>query len=108
MAHRPSEHRLRGMQAPARAWWAVMTAAALAGCAGPQARGPEAVCRDAALQWAVGQQANEANARRLHAESGAGLVNVVGPHSRVHPDVRTDRLRIYVDKDNAISRVACE
>ena len=65
-------------------------------------------CSDAGLGWAVGQQADEAAMRRLYAESGAGLVNPIGPDSRLRGDSRTDRLRVYIDGDNVIEKVACE
>ena len=46
--------------------------------------------------------------RRLYSESGAGLVNPIGPYSVVRRDSRTDRLRVYIDKDNTIERASCE
>ena len=80
-----------------------------AGCASTAPTGSGVrTCSDADLGWAVGQQADEAAMRRLYAESGAGLVNPIGPESRVRGDSRTDRLRVYIDGDNVIEKVACE
>ena len=79
------------------------------GCASTASTGGGArTCSDAGLGWAVGQQADEAAMRRLYAESGAGLVNPIGPDSRVRGDSRSDRLRVYIDRDNVIEKVACE
>ena len=60
------------------------------------------------LQWAVGQPGNEANMRRLARESGAGLVNPIGPATIVSRDIRQDRLRVFLDADNTITAVRCE
>ena len=65
-------------------------------------------CTDAQLQWAVGQAANEATMRRLQRESGAGLVNPIGPASIVSRDHRNDRLRVFLDASNIITAVRCE
>lgn len=46
--------------------------------------------------------------RRLYAESGAGLVNPIDPDTIVRRDTRTDRLRVYIDKDNTIEKASCE
>lgn len=79
------------------------------GCASTESTSAGArTCSDAGLGWAVGQEADEAVMRRLYAESGAGLVNPIGPDSRVRGDSRTDRLRVYIDSDNVIEKVACE
>ena len=79
------------------------------GCASaPPAGANTRLCNDASLGWAVGQKAEEAVMRRLYAESGAGLVNPIGPDSIVRRDSRTDRLRVYIDRDNTIERVSCE
>ncbi|MCW5580346.1 MAG: hypothetical protein KIS72_03275 [Luteimonas sp.] len=82
----------------------------LAACAsspGPQIAG-SGKCDDRGLSWAVGQPANEENMRRLSRESGAGLVNPIGPASTLRGDRRTDRLRVFIDADNVISAVRCE
>ena len=82
----------------------------LAACAsspGPQVAG-SGRCDDSGLAWAVGQPANEENMRRLSRESGAGLVNPIGPGTVVKHDARTDRLRVYIDADNRITAARCE
>lgn len=74
---------------------------------GPQVSG-SGHCNASALGWAVGQPADEANMRRLSRESGAGLVNPIGPNTITTKDIRPDRLRVYVDKDNIITAARCE
>lgn len=74
---------------------------------GPQVAG-DGRCSDASLGWAVGQTADEATLRRLSGESGAGLVNPIGPGTVVKHDARTDRLRVYIDADNRITAARCE
>lgn len=82
----------------------------LSACAsspGPQVAG-SGRCDDSALAWAIGQPANEESMRRLSRESGAGLVNPVGPASSVRGDHRDDRLRVFIDAGNVIQAVRCE
>ncbi|HRN61934.1 MAG TPA: hypothetical protein PK743_00585 [Luteimonas sp.] len=89
---------------------AVAAAVLVAGCAsspGPQVAG-SGRCDDSALAWAVGQPASEDNIRRLSRESGAGLVNPIGPETAVRADHRDDRLRVFVDAGNVIQAVRCE
>ncbi|HDS0948821.1 TPA: hypothetical protein QDZ34_003679 [Stenotrophomonas maltophilia] len=74
---------------------------------GPQVKG-SGHCDASQLGWAVGQPANEANMRRLSSESGAGLVNPIGPNTITTKDIRPDRLRVFVDKDNIITAARCE
>ncbi len=85
-------------------------ASLLLGCIaspGPKVAG-SGRCSDEGLSWAVGQPANEENMRRLSRESGAGLVNPVGPKTVVRRDSRDDRLRVFIDADNGIRSVRCE
>jgi hypothetical protein len=89
---------------------ALVTAVLLAGCVstpGPSISGSGA-CRDSELGWATGQPADEANMRRLARESGAGLVDPVGPDSRPLADRRSDRLRVRIDAGNIIQSARCE
>ncbi|WP_313248669.1 hypothetical protein [Stenotrophomonas acidaminiphila] len=89
---------------------AVLLATGLGGCLstpGPTVAG-DGRCSDTQLQWAVGQPGNEANMRRLARESGAGLVNPIGPATIVSRDIRQDRLRVYLDAGNTITAVRCE
>ena len=46
--------------------------------------------------------------RRLLRESGAGLIDPLGPDSRVRGDHRDDRLRVRIDADNRIRSARCE
>ncbi|MEJ2791716.1 MULTISPECIES: hypothetical protein [unclassified Pseudoxanthomonas] len=74
---------------------------------GPQVEGGGR-CSDSALGWATGQPADEATLKRLSRESGAGLVNPIGPKTVVKHDARNDRLRVYLDADNRITAARCE
>lgn len=65
-------------------------------------------CDASALGWAVGKPADEATMRRLARESGAGLVNPIGPATVVSKDRRDDRLRVFIGKDDLITAVRCE
>lgn len=74
--------------------------------------GPQVVgsgrCDDSGLAWAAGQPASEDNMRRLSRESGAGLVNPIGPQTSVRRDHRDDRLRVFIDANNVIQSARCE
>ncbi len=74
---------------------------------GPEIKGP-GLCKADALGWAVGQRADEANMRKLLVQSGAGLINPIGPATITTRDLRQDRLRVFIDKDNVITAVRCE
>lgn len=74
---------------------------------GPEVKG-SGRCDASQLGWAIGQPADEANMRRLSRESGAGLVNPIGPSTITTKDIRPDRLRVFVDKDNIITATRCE
>lgn len=93
---------------PLRFSYALMLALCVSGCAAAPPSGNIRTCTDANLGWAVGQKAEEAVMRRLYAESGAGLVNPISPDTIVRRDTRTDRLRVYIDKDNTIEKASCE
>ena len=89
---------------------AVAGCAGLAACAsspGPQIAG-SGRCDDSGLGWAVGQPANEEHMRQLLGDSGAGLVNPIGPDTNVRGDHRSDRLRVFIDASNVIQSVRCE
>lgn len=98
---------LRKLCVPAAA---VVVAASLSGCLttpGPTTVG-DGRCDATQSQWAVGQPGNEANMRRLKSETGAGLVNPIGPATIVSRDFRQDRLRVFLDASNVITAVRCE
>lgn len=62
---------------------ALVASLALSACVstpGPQVKGP-GLCKADGLEWAVGQPADEATMRKLSAQSGAGLVNPIGPET---------------------------
>lgn len=89
---------------------AVATPMLLAACVstpGPEVKGTGR-CDASQLGWAIGRPGNEENMRRLSRESGAGLVNPIGPTTITTKDIRPDRLRVYMDKDNIITAARCE
>ena len=88
----------------------LLSSVPLAACvssAGPEVTGP-GLCNAGSLGWAVGQPAEEANMRRLLLQSGAGLINPIGPETITSRDLRQDRLRVFIDKQNVITAVRCE
>ncbi|MGH8039058.1 MAG: hypothetical protein ACREPC_11135 [Stenotrophomonas sp.] len=89
---------------------AAATALTLSACA--TAPGPEipgtGQCHDGGLGWAVGKVADQPTMRRLLLESGTGLINPIGPETITSRDRRTDRLRVFIDKDNIITAARCE
>ena len=74
---------------------------------GPEIKGP-GLCKADELGWAIGQPADQANMRKLLVQSGAGLINPIGPATITTRDLRQDRLRVFIDKDNVITAVRCE
>ena len=79
-----------------------VAATLLSGCVsspGPEVRG-SGQCHD--------EPAAEETMRKLFRESGAGLINPIGPATVVSKDRRDDRLRVFIDKDNVITAVRCE
>jgi hypothetical protein len=89
---------------------AIATALTLSACA--TSPGPEipssGQCHDTSLGWAVGKVADQPTLRKLLLESGTGLINPIGPETIVSHDTRTDRLRVYIDKNNIITAARCE
>ena len=93
---------------------AVVVGCMLCACAATDAKEKPAAkdkgvakCDTTHLDWAKGQPANEANARRLVRESGLGLWRIIGPDNVERADYRPDRLTIYTDKDNIIQSLDC-
>jgi hypothetical protein len=88
----------------------IATTLILSACA--TAPGPEITgsgqCHAEGLGWAVGKPADEANMRALLKQSGAGLINPIGPETITRHDMRPDRLRVYIDKNNIITAARCE
>ena len=84
-----------------------LSLAACVSTPGPEINGP-GLCKADALGWAIGQPADETNMRKLLVQSGAGLINPIGPATITTRDLRQDRLRVFIDKDNVITAVRCE
>ncbi|MFI8716663.1 I78 family peptidase inhibitor [Stenotrophomonas sp. NPDC077464] len=88
---------------------AALAALSLSACAtapGPHITG-SGQCHAEPLAWAVGKPADEANMRALLKQSGAGLINPIGPETITSRDYRPDRLRVFIDKANIITSVQC-
>jgi hypothetical protein len=92
---------------PALAIVASLLLGACVSTPGPEVKGA-GLCKADGLAWAVGQPADEANMRTLARQSGAGLVNPIGPETITTRDLRQDRLRVFIDKNNVITAVRCE
>jgi hypothetical protein len=65
------------------------------------------VCQADKVQWAVGQEGNQANMGRIWRESGAGLIRPIGPNQAVTRDYREDRVNVELDDKNRIIKVGC-
>ncbi|HVK50151.1 MAG TPA: I78 family peptidase inhibitor [Pseudoxanthomonas sp.] len=64
-------------------------------------------CNADAVQWAIGQDNNQANFDRIWKESGAGLIRPISPNQAVTMDFRKDRVNIHLDAANKITRISC-
>lgn len=64
-------------------------------------------CNADAVQWAIGQDNNQANFDRIWKESGAGLIRPISPNQAVTMDFREDRVNIHLDAANKITRISC-
>jgi len=86
---------------------ATLSLSACATAPGPEITG-SGQCHVEPLAWAVGKPADEANMRALLKQSGAGLIDPIGPNTITARATRPDRLRVFIDKDNVITAVKCE
>lgn len=64
-------------------------------------------CNAEPVQWAIGQEGNQANMGRIWRESGAGLIRPIGPNQAVTMDYREDRVNVSLDAANRITKVTC-
>ena len=64
-------------------------------------------CQADSVQWAMGQQADQATLARIRRESGAGLVRPIAPGQAVTEDYRIDRVNVELDDANVIIRISC-
>lgn len=71
------------------------------------ARPGTGTCNADAVQWAIGQDNNQANFDRIWKESGAGLIRPISPNQAVTLDFREDRVNIHLDAANKITRISC-
>lgn len=88
---------------------AVAALLALAGCsnAPPVNEANAGRCDAVPVAWAVGQPADEDAMRRVWRESGSGLIRPVGPDQAMRRDRRDDRITVYIDRNNKITRLEC-
>ncbi|WP_315386207.1 hypothetical protein [uncultured Stenotrophomonas sp.] len=87
-----------------------LTTLSLSACAtapGPHITG-SGQCHAEPLAWAIGKPADEANMRALLKQSGAGLIDPIGPATITASATRDDRLRVFIDRNNVITSVKCE
>lgn len=73
---------------------------------GPQVRS-DGSCHADRVAWAIGQPSDQDVMARLWKESGAGLIRPIAPGQAVTRDLRPDRINVYVDAGNLITRVEC-
>lgn len=66
-----------------------------------------AACDSDAVQYAIGEPFDEANASQLQSESGARQVRVLRPNSAATLDYREDRLNIHLDRNDNIEALRC-
>lgn len=86
---------------------AALTVSACATSPGPAITG-SGQCHAEPLAWAIGKPADEANMRALLKQSGAGLIDPIGPDTIIASVTRPDRLRVFIDKNNIITATRCE
>ena len=75
--------------------------------AGDAPRPGSGKCSAEPVQWAVGQEGNQANMGRVWRESGAGLIRPIGPNQAVTMDYREDRVNVLQDAAGRIERITC-
>jgi len=73
---------------------------------GPSISG-DGTCHADRVAWAVGKAGDQATMARVWKESGSGLLRPIGPGQAVTRDYRADRINVYLDAGNIITRVNC-
>ena len=95
---------------------AILLFPALAACSSiasmqPAEAGPAKVgdgrCDAAPVAWAVGRKAEQQVMKQVWQQSGAGLIRPIAPDQAVTMDFRADRINVYLDAGNTITRLAC-
>lgn len=71
----------------------------------PTAGGGE--CNAGPIQSLVGQEASNELTERAMRDSGSSSVRVIAPGQAVTMDFRHDRLNLYTDAANLITRISC-
>lgn len=64
-------------------------------------------CHADRVQWAVGQAATQEVTGRVWRESGSGLIRPIAPNQAVAANQRDDRINVYIDAGNIITRITC-
>lgn len=64
-------------------------------------------CHADRVEWAVGQPATQEVMGRVWKESGSGLIRPIAPDQAVPGNHRPDRINVYIDADNIITRITC-
>jgi hypothetical protein len=86
---------------------ALVMTAFLSGCATAPPEATPAPCRNEALSGFVGQTASAAVGSAMLAQSGARVLRWVGFGQMVTMDYRGDRITVYLDSANRITRASC-
>lgn len=66
-----------------------------------------AVCRADTLGWTLGKPADEALVQRARLEATAKIARVLRPGQVVTMEYSDQRLNLYVDEKNVVTRYAC-
>ena len=74
--------------------------------AGPQVSG-DGTCHADRVAWAVGKNADEPTRKAVWKQSGSGLIRPIAPGQAVTRDFRPDRINVYLDAGNVITKLAC-
>lgn len=94
----------------------VSSLAMLAACAstapqGPVSEGPniqgDGTCHAERVAWAIGKPANEPVMKKVWSDSGSGLIRPIAPDRTVIRDYRPDRVNVYLDASNIITKIDC-
>ena len=89
---------------------ALAAASLLAACAAVDTTPPEdthLVCQSDTLGWTIGKTADETLVRRAQLEATAKYVRVLKPGQMVTMEYSDERLNLYVDDANKVTRYSC-
>jgi len=70
-------------------------------------RDTHVICNASNLGWTIGKTADETLVRRAQLEATAKIVRVLKPGQMVTMEYSDQRLNLYVDGNNVVTRYAC-